>query len=529
MTGSLSPLLDGLPERISHVVQPWAERCPDRPAVADEAGAWSYGQLADVIARTRAWLIRHGVRPGDRVMIVGENCRAYVALLLATADMDAWAVILNARATGPEIDHVRDHCDARLVLYTVAASVHAAGHCTRHGARMVAAPVAGIAAGLLNQAAVCEPVQADGARQVAVLIYTSGTTGQPRGVMLTHRNILFIASMSGRLRSVARGDRFLGVLPLSFSVCLSVGLIGMLLAGATIQLLNRFDPHAVLNALRNDNVTLMLGVPSMFRLLIEHAGRHGLRAIACPALRVISASGAPLDMELKAAAGRWFGQTLHHGYGITECSPTIAQTRLEQPRDDLSVGPLLPLVEAKLVSPEGDPAPDGEPGELHVRGPNIMHGYYNAPDDTRRAIDPQGWFNTGDLARLQDGDLFIVGRSKELILRLGFNVYPPEVEAALNAHPDVTQSAVVGRPADGTEEIVAFVQPRPGSLVTARQLADHVAKMLAAYKRPSEIVLMAQLPAGSTGKVLKAALAAQAAGMGQAGRAARPTCPASRL
>ena len=208
-----------------------------------------------------------------------------------------------------------------------------------------------------------------------------------------------------------------------------------------------------------------------------------------------------------------FGLPLHNGYGVTECSPTIAQTRVEAPRSDTSIGPVFPGVEVKLVGPDGKRVAEDEVGELWVRGPNVMKGYYRAPEETAAAIDADGWFNTRDLARLEDGNLFIVGRTKELIVRFGLNVYPAEVEAVLNTHPAVVRSAVIGRSVagvEGDEEVVAFVQLLPDSPHTTTELAEHAARHLAPYKRPSRILVTPVLPLTPTGKVVKAELAKMA-------------------
>ena len=162
---------------------------------------------------------------------------------------------------------------------------------------------------------------------------------------------------------------------------------------------------------------------------------------------------------------------LHNGYGVTECSPTIAQTRVETPCADTSIGPPFPGVEIKLVGADGAEVQAGETGELHVRGPNVMKGYYRAPEATAAAVDHEGWFNTRDLARLENGNLYIVGRTKDLIVRRGFNVYPAEVESVLNSHPAIAHSGVIGRTVAGDEEVVAFIQPLPGSQLTALEFA----------------------------------------------------------
>jgi long-chain acyl-CoA synthetase len=495
--------------RISDVVKPWADRLPDHKAVVDLNGSWSYRELVGVISNTADWLRRSGVLAGDRVMIVGENCREFAAVLLAVGSLDAWPVPVNARLSAREIDAVRDHCDARRVIYTTRVSLHATEHANRHRALVEEVPELGIIGlGPVNENAKPEPIDAEIGSRVAALIYTSGTTGLPKGVMLTHDNLLFSARGAAKIRSLNPEDRVYGILPLSHIVGLSIVFLGTLLSGGTIYLEPRFDPVAARVAIERDRITIMLGVPSMFSLFLQYAKMRKLESFEFPALRIISCSGAPLPPGIKSSVEALFGLPLHHGYGITECSPNIAQVRIDAPpRTDNSVGPMFPGVEARLVGPDRRPAPVGEVGELWVRGPNIMKGYYRAPDETAAAIDAEGWFNTRDLARFEEGNLFIVGRTKDLIIRFGFNVYPAEVEAVLNGHPAVAQSAVIGRTIQGDEEILAFVQLSPGPHLTETDLAEYTAKHLAPYKRPSHIVFVSTMPMTPSGKIAKADLA----------------------
>jgi long-chain acyl-CoA synthetase len=503
-----SPLT--LPSRISDVVKPWAESAPDSLALIEASGAWTYRQLASAISTTQAWLRKSGVRPGDRVMIVGENCREFVALLLASASMDAWPVLVNARVSPREIDEIQDHCDARRVLFCTSVSPNAADHATRHGASFESVEGLGsIGIGALKENAKAEPIDVNDnvADRVAALIYTSGTTGLPKGVMLSHRNLLFLAAGSAKIRSLAPSDRLYGILPMSHAVGLSVVLLGSLLSGASLYLSPRFDPMNARVTLEKEQITVLLGAPATFIQFLQYAKLRGVESLAFPSLRIISSSGAQLHLATKSGIEKLFSMPLHNGYGVTECSPTIAQTRVDAPRSDTSIGPPFPGVEIKLVGPDRKPMAQGEAGELWVRGPNVMKGYYRAPEDTAAAIDPEGWFNTRDLARLEDGNLFIVGRTKDLIVRRGFNVYPAEVEAVLNAHSAVAQSAVIGQSVEGDEEVIAFVQPLPGSQLTAGDLAEYAARQLALYKRPSRIILVPAMPVTPTGKVVKAELA----------------------
>jgi acyl-CoA synthetase (AMP-forming)/AMP-acid ligase II len=495
------------PTRITDVVTLWAERLPNHPALVESSGAWTYKQLASAIADAQLWLQRLGVRPGDRVMIVGENCRAFVTILLASAGIDAWPVLVSARLSSREIGEIRNHSGARRVFYTISASHQAADHAKHDGAVVEELPGLGaVGIGALNEEAEPEPLDTDISNRVAALIYTSGTTGLPKGVMLTNRNLLFMGTGSVRVRSVTSDDRLYGVLPMSHAVGLSVVLLGSLLAGATLYLVPRFDPMTARVTLEKDGITLLLGTPAIFNQLLQYAKLRKISSLRFPTLRIISSSGAPLDPATKSGIESLFGMVLHNGYGVTECSPTIALTRPEAPRADTSIGPPFPGVEIKLIGSDGQEAPSGEVGELRVRGPNIMKGYYRAPEETAAAVDTEGWFNTRDLARLDEGNLIIVGRTKDLIVHRGFNVYPAEVESVLNAHPAVAQSAVIGRSVGGDEEVVAFVQPLPDSSLMAADLAEYAALHLAQYKRPSRILLVPSMPLTPTGKVIKGEL-----------------------
>jgi len=507
-SADLEAQIAALPQRMSHVIRPWVHRSPDAVALSEGARLMTYRQLAQAIQSAGQWLAQRGVRPGDRVMLIGENSIALAVLALATGDIDAWPLVVNARISEREVSAICAHSGARLVIATSAVSPDAARHAQRMSAAIHEIPGVGeVAVTEADPGATSEPVSAEGARQVGALIYTSGTTGTPKGVMLSHRSVLFTAVIGGVLREFEPDDVVYGVLPMSHIVGFSSVLIGTLMFGARLELVPRFDAQAALRALRSDGITRFQGVPTLFQRLLEVSGG----AISCPALRGIGVAGAPLDLTLKTAVESAFGLPLQNGYGITECAPTIAFTRVDDPRDDTTVGPPIPGIEVRLKSTTGESAAPGEVGELHVRGPNVMLGYYKAPELTAQVVDPQGWFNTGDLARLDGPYLHIVGRTKELIIRSGFNVYPPEVEAVLAAHPAVASCAVVGRPVPGNEEVVAFVQLKPGAEATSEEIGQFAAQHLTPYKRPMEIFIRASLPATSAGKILKHELAKQAA------------------
>ena len=499
--------LAGLPRRIHEVIGRHAAETPDCLALSEDGNEWSYGKLHRSVGEIAEGLRALGMRAGDRMMIVSENRVALAGLLLAASRIDAWAIVVNPRLSARELDQIRDHSGSRRVFLTVAISKEAEAHATRYGAEMrVIGPLADIGVTALNEDTAPEPVEPSAKDQVVVLIYTSGTTGTPKGVMLTHENLLFSAKTTADIRRMTPEDKQYIVLPISHIVGISL-LVMTLMTGAKVRLVSKYDPAGLVKAIAEEGITILNGVPATYQRLLEYKAIAGLKALNRGSLRLIAVAGAPLDLDLKSRVQQELGLSLLNGYGITECSPGLSGVRIDAPRNDQAVGPLLPGIEAKIVGTDGSIKPAGEVGELHVRGRNVMRGYYRAPDLTAKAIDPDGWFNTGDLARFEGDCLFIVGRTKEMIIRSGFNVYPAEIEAVLSTHPSVVQCAVVGRPIEGNEEVVAFVQLLSGTATSVDDLMTHVSPQLTSYKRPSEIIVLPALPATSTGKILKHKLA----------------------
>jgi len=497
----------GEPRRVDELAARGAHAFGDSPALVEAGRTLGYDRLAEAVAGTAAILGRLGVRPGDRTLVVNENCAAAIVLALASNRCRAWPVLVNARLSAREVEAIRAHCTPRRTFCTVGVSPEAAAHALRWGAEPLELPAAGaVAAGALEPDAVPEPVHEDPAADVAALLYTSGTTGAPKAVMLSHSNLLFAARSGATLRAVGPGDRVYAALPVSHVFGLASVALSTLFAGAALHLVPRFTAEGFAAALAHDGLSVVPGVPAMYARLLEYLHRTGRRPTA-PRARFLYAGGAPLDPRLKADVERAFDQPLHNGYGLTETSPSVASTRSDAPRTDLSIGPPVPGIEVRIVDGAGRAVPAGEVGALHIRGPNVMLGYYRAPELTAAVVSPDGWLDTGDLARADgEGNLYIAGRAKELIIRSGFNVYPAEVEGVLTQHPDVRQCAVVGRSVPGNEEVVAFVELREGTKVSPAALAAFAAERLAPYKQPAEIVFLPALPASATGKVLKSAL-----------------------
>jgi len=381
-------LLEALPRRLSEIVRLAAARDPDAPALREAGRSWNYGELWAAVEHTRSWLESIGIRAGDRLMLVGENSLAQVALIFAAAAADIWMVNLNARLSASEIAAIYAHCQPRRVLYLPTGSAEALAHGRSAGAEPYTSAYLGeLMVGALDVHCLPEPCAESNAEQVAALVYTTGTTGVPKGVMLTHRNLLFVAAVGSTLRALQAQDRVYGVLPISHVYGLSSVMLGTLYVGASLDLVPRFSPQALLDALRHDGITVLQGVPAMYARLLELLDGA---ALGPHRPRFIYAGGSPLDPTLKQQVEQLFGQPLQNGYGMTESAPTISATWGAESRTDTSVGRVIPGVETQLVAPDGSAVAAGEVGELWVRGPNVMKGYYSAPELTAQALLPDG-------------------------------------------------------------------------------------------------------------------------------------------
>ena len=286
--------------RLHDPLHRWSQSSPDQPALLEADEAWTYRELELVVAKTATWLVAAGVRPGDRVMIVFENCKSFVAILFALSQINALCVPVNARLSGRELDTIRDHCGARLIVYLTSVSSHALDHAKRSGAAMEEHKDLGlIGLSALEEAAVPETPSPDSADAVAAIIYTSGTTSKPKGVMLTHRNVLFSATAAGKLRFLTPADRVLGILPMSHATGLVVQVLGSLFHGGAVYLLPQFDPIKVSAVLQKYSLTVLYGVPFVFTQFLEYAKIRGIKSFRYPRLRVMSCSGAPLLPAVK--------------------------------------------------------------------------------------------------------------------------------------------------------------------------------------------------------------------------------------
>ncbi|GAA5168758.1 long-chain fatty acid--CoA ligase [Pseudonocardia eucalypti] len=336
----------------------------------------------------------------------------------------------------------------------------------------------------------------------AVILYTSGTTGQPKGAELTHHNLISNAAMTvDTLIRTTADDVIMGCLPLFHVFGLTCGLNAAVLAGSCLSLLKRFDPVKALSVVARDKVTVFEGVPTMYAAMLY-----------CPealdadmsSLRTCITGGSAMPVEILRGFEKQFGCELLEGYGLSETAPVASFNQHGHERKPGTIGFQVPGCEMRLVDDLGSDVPEGERGEIAIRGENLMKGYWNRPEATAEAI-PDGWFRTGDIAtRDADGYYTIVDRKKDLIIRGGYNVYPREVEETLYEHPAVAEAAVIGiKDAELGEEIGAAVALKPGQTVDPEELKEFVRERLAAYKYPRILWLVDALPRGPSGKILR--------------------------
>jgi long-chain acyl-CoA synthetase len=343
------------------------------------------------------------------------------------------------------------------------------------------------------------------ADDTAVILYTSGTTGSPKGAELSHSNMLLNARLSDTMYSRQNNDVHLVTLPLFHSFGQTVQMNAGFYNGNTLTLLPRFDPDAALTIMQRDNVTIFAGVPTMYWAMLNHPNpeKFDLAKIAGN-LRLAVSGGSAMPVEVMRAFGEKFNVEILEGYGLSETSPIATFNRLDRPAKPGSVG--LPVwgVSVRVVDLEDNDVPQGEMGEIVIKGHNIMKGYYKKPEATAEAMR-NGWFHTGDIGKFdEDGFLYITDRVKDMIIRGGFNVYPREIEEVMMTHPSVSLAAVVGVPDERHgEEVKAYVILKPGQVVDEAEMIEWCKGCMAGYKYPRVVEFRETLPMTATGKILK--------------------------
>lgn len=458
---------------------------PDRTAMTFGDRTLSYADLDRLVSTLSAGLDQAGVAEGDRIAAKVGKSPEGLALALAAVRIGAIYVPVNPTFGKIETRTVLDDAKPRIVVTDTALAD--------------GLPAAVTLAELQDTAAAAPPVTGKGTQPCGML-YTSGTTGRPKGALISHRNMCATFTAFNRMWGITATDRLLHVLPTYHAHGLFMATLCPLFAGAEIVLLPKFDIDRVIALL--PEVTVLMAVPTIHSRLVQH---EGFTREACRNLRLVTSGSAPLSPELFQQIAARTGITLTDRYGSTEAGMITANPA---GRERLgSVGKPLPGVEMRLTTPEGD-AGIGTPGRILVRSPHVFLGYWNRPELDGKDVLPGGWFDTGDIGQFdEDGYLFIVGRDKDMIISGGFNVYPREVEIALETCAGVAEAAVFGLPhPDFGEGVAAAICPDKGGRIETDIVMKELEERLASYKRPKIIFIRGALPRNELGKVLKPAL-----------------------
>ncbi|KUP09179.1 long-chain fatty acid--CoA ligase [Bacillus coahuilensis m2-6] len=482
----------------------------------------SYAEFNGAVNKFASELEVLGVKKGDHIALLLGNTPHYVIALYGAMRVGATVIPVNPIYTPDEIGYILNNGDVKVVvmldmLVPLAEKMH--GHLPKVEHFILCETEADKGEQELSSLSVYtkmksftkmiatgNPVYNGPELQdddVAIILYTSGTTGKPKGAMLTHKNLYSNARDVGVYLEMSDQDRVVTTLPMFHVFCLTVALNGPLTQGATLLIVPKFSPAEIIRLVKKFEATVFAGVPTMYNFLFQHEGttKEDLQS-----LRLCISGGASLPVALLENFEKNLMLMISEGYGLSEASPVTCFNPLDRPRKAGSIGPSIVNVENKVVNELGEEVPVGQPGELIVRGPNVMKGYYQMPEETEATIK-DGWLYTGDIATMdEDGYFTIVDRKKDMILVGGYNVYPREVEEVLYAHPEVIETAVLGVPDPNFgESIKCFVVKRSKD-VTEEALLAYCKEHLAKYKIPSSIEFIEELPKNTTGKILRRAL-----------------------
>ncbi|MCS3876441.1 acyl-CoA synthetase (AMP-forming)/AMP-acid ligase II [Gordonia amarae] len=465
-----------------------AVAAPHAPAVADDTLDLDNTAFADAVRRAAATLRAAGVGRGDVVAIKLPNTAVLVVAMFAAWRLGAAATPINPSLTTAEVEYQISDAGAKVLVSSDGAGT--------------SVPV--LEADSLTAA---EP---DGGEpeaeptDVALLIYTSGTTGRPKGVVLSVANLVSMVSTNASSSDMSESDHSLLILPLFHVNAIIVSVLGPLAYEGCVTIAGRFDPRTFFDRLESSGATYFSAVPTIYTMLL------GLPPEVKPdtsKVRFAVCGAAPASVELLEGFEKRYGIPLIEGYGLSECTCSATCNPLDGVRKVGSVGPALPGVEIKIVDRDGRECPTGEPGEVLLRGENVMRGYLNRPEENEKTL-VDGWLRTGDVGYLdEDAYLFLVDRAKDMIIRGGENIYPKEIETVVYGVPGVAEAAVIGRPDDKYGEVpVLYVSAHPGAELTTAAIAEHVGTQLAKYKRPVDIIITDTLPKNPVGKLDKPTL-----------------------
>jgi long-chain acyl-CoA synthetase len=475
---------------------------PDRVAIHLGDQTTSYGELDDQSARVAGLLAARGIAPGTPIGIMLPNVPEFASVYYGILRTGAVVVPMNPLLKAREIAYYLGDSGAPVIFAWHVTAPEVEIGAKEAGAEAILVDPATFP-DILATASPAPQVVDRAAYDTAVVLYTSGTTGHPKGAELTHANLINNVEVSAvDLLQVGPDDIIFGGLPLFHAFGQTCTLNAAIMMGGSLTVLPRFDAAKALGILADQRVTIFAGVPTMFSALLHVPDRSDYDVSA---LRLCISGGAAMPVEVLRQFEDAFDCIVLEGYGLSETSPVASFNHPGRERKPGSIGTPIRGVEMRVVDASGAEVPQGEVGEIAIRGHNIMKGYLNKPDATAEAVSADGWFRTGDIGRVDaDGYYYIVDRKKDLIIRGGYNIYPREIEEVLYEHPEVAEAAVVGMPhPELGEEVGAAVALKPGATVTPDELRSYVKSQVAAYKYPRRVWIVDALPKGPTGKILK--------------------------
>jgi len=473
----------------------------DRVALKLDDAELAYKHLDAAACGVANMLAEKGVEAGDRVGIMLPNVPYFPVCYYGVLKLGAVVVPMNVLLKKREVGFYLSDAEAKLVF-----AWHDFAEAAEAGAEETGAEVVIVKPGEFEEMIgsfdhAFETADRDD-DDTAVILYTSGTTGKPKGAELTHANLARNVETFSSFIGIDETGVLLGALPLFHSFGQTCGMNAAVRTGACLTLIPRFDPGKALEIIDRDRVNVFEGVPTMYAAMLNHPDADQFDT-SC--LELCASGGSAMPVEVMKAFEEKFGCKILEGYGLSETSPVASFNHPDRERKPGSIGTPIEGVEMKVVDEDGNEVAQGEPGEILIRGHNVMKGYWNRPEANEEAISEGGWFHSGDMATVdEDGYFFIVDRKKDLIIRGGYNVYPREIEEVIYEHPAIREVAVLGVPHDELgEEVGAAVALKDGEECSAGDLREHCKEQLAAYKYPREVWFVDELPKGPTGKILK--------------------------
>ncbi|MBA3993232.1 MAG: hypothetical protein C0469_06870 [Cyanobacteria bacterium DS2.3.42] len=528
------PMSQGQYKNVAEILAFQAESQPNKVAVRYQGSSYTYGRLYATSLDIVSALFRVGVVAADKIGIIFPNHPDFISAFFAVSSLGGTVVPINPLLKADEVKHILSDSEAKVLIvhestagevadavenlpnlehvfvltygekggYTaVSLSEKAAARVKMTQLCMSYVSQSACSASFFGKIAEVSPSE-----DLAVLVYTSGTTGKPKGAMLTHNNLLGAVTAAHAAFPVGPDDRLLGALPLCHIYGLTVVMLGTIHKGGSLALIEKFEVVPALKTIEEEKVTVLPAVPTMYQYMIMHLE---IEKFDLTSLRLCLAGGAPLSKSLFESLSRFVNAPLVEGYGLTEVSCVATLNPVDGKNVHGSVGPAIPTVTVAIFDKDGNQLPPGSEnvGEIAIKGPNVMRGYYRAPEKTSEVLK-DGWFFTGDLGYLDtDAYLWIVGRAKELIIRGGQNIYPREVENVIAKLQGVVDVAVIGVPEPIMgERVKALVVLAKDANITESEVKDFCQKRLADYKVPRVVEFIETMPRNSTGKILKSQL-----------------------